>query len=686
MARAAETRAAMNAPAIDFNSINAAASSAAHDVLCWLLPGGKFSGPEYIALNPRRNDKTLGSFAINVRSGVWSDFATGEKGGDYVSLVAYIRGCSQGDAARELADKLRVLLRIAVAASSTSASRASSETAKIYNYGDEGPPRFKGELRHHVYKRNDGKPVKIKIKLKNERYAQLYRVPAGWQMKQPDDYCPVPYVTAGIDRFDREYDQVLWPEGEKDVDELHHKLGLLAFTFGGVGDGLPNDIAQDLEGRDIVILADNDDPGRAHAEKKAAVAHAAGASSIKVVHFLELQPKEDVSDFIARGGTREDLMARIDAAPLWKPRQETTIEADDTGIIARRASDIEAEPIDWLWPNRIAIGKLTLFAGDPGLGKSQLTVFLAAVVSTGDEWPCGEGRAKKGSIVLLSAEDDAADTIVPRLMGAGANLNRVHIVEAVKGDNRKGNTTRRMFHLQEDLVRLEALLSKLSDVRLVIIDPITAYLGGIDTHRNSDVRGVLGLVKEMAARCRVAVVAISHWNKSNGGSALNRVTGSGAFVAAARSGYMVAKDPDDDSDTRRLFVPMKNNLGALKNGLVYRVESRSVGNDIPTSAIFWESEKVTRSADEIMAANNPDGDRGARDEAADWLEELLVSGPVDAKEVRSQSEAAGLSWTTVKRAKRRLGIKPERQSDDGSGKGKWVWRLPQDRVQGDQKS
>jgi putative DNA primase/helicase len=103
-----------------------------------------------------------------VRSGVWCDFATGEKGGDYVSLVAYIRGCSQGDAALELADKLRVLPTIAVAASGTSASRASSETAKIYNYGDEGPPRFKNELRRHVYKRNDGKPFKIKLKLRNE--------------------------------------------------------------------------------------------------------------------------------------------------------------------------------------------------------------------------------------------------------------------------------------------------------------------------------------------------------------------------------------------------------------------------------------------------------------------------------------------------------------------------------------
>jgi putative DNA primase/helicase len=264
-----------------------------------------------------------------------------------------------------------------------------------------------------------------------------------------------------------------------------------------------------------------------------------------------------------------------------------------------------------LWPNRIAIGKQTLIAGDPGLGKSQLTAFLTAVVTTGGEWPCGEGRADQGNVVIFSAEDDAADTIVPRLLAAGADRSRVQIAEAVTTSDGKGNTSRRMFHLQDDLARLESLLSKIGDVRLVIIDPITAYLCGVDTHRNSDVRGVLGLVAEMAARHHVAVVVISHWNKSGIGSAVNRVTGSGVFTAAVRAAYMVAKDPDDA--LRCLFIPMKNNLARIDGGLAFRLEQRLVGdnNTIVASAIVWDSERVTLTADEVLAAS----DEGAQSQS-----------------------------------------------------------------------
>jgi putative DNA primase/helicase len=328
-----------------------------------------------------------------------------------------------------------------------------------------------------------------------------------------------------------------------------------------------------------------------------------------------------------------------------------------------------------------------LIAGDPGLGKSQLTAYLAATVSNGGQWPCAEGCALRGSVVIFSAEDDAADTIVPRLIAAGADLRRVHIVEAVTIDDGKGNKSRRMFHLQADLARLEATLSEIGDARLVIIDPITAYLGGVDTHRNSDVRGILGLVAEMAARHRVAVVAISHWNKANVGTAVNRVTGSGAFTAAVRAAFMVAKDPDDSE--RRLFVPMKNNLARTDSGLAFRLEQRLVGDqkEIVASAIIWEGEHVTRTADEILAATNDAGPhRSVKEEAADWLQALLAEGPMAAREIQAQTEAAGLSWATVRRAKDRLGIQPQRQSEGGDGSGKWVWSLPFQGLQDAQKT
>jgi putative DNA primase/helicase len=686
----------MSGPSIDFEGINAAVLRDGRSFVQDLIPGGKFRSLEYIVRNPTRDDQHAGSFSINYKTGVWKDFATGDGGADLISLFASVRGCNQGDAAREMADKFGVPF---LKANGSAAPRplnggSTTEASQIYHWGDNGPPQ-RDEMRRHTYRR-DGIAVRIKIKRSGGGFVNWYRVfldsrPIGWQAKKPEGFQAVPYVTATLNPFDPELrnDRLFWPEGEKDVETLN-KLNLPAFTFGGTGDGLPSNIDHYLKDRHIVILADNDDGGRQHAEKKAAYAQNAGAASVRIVHFPELPPKKDISDFIERGGTIERLNERVDRAPIWRPSSSTDAheaKTEPTSLVIRIASDIQAQPITWLWPNRIAIGKQTLIAGDPGVGKSQLTCCLAAAVTTGGDWPCGEGQAPQGSVVVFSAEDDAADTIVPRLLAAGADLDRVRIVEAVTTDDGKGNKSRRMFHLQADLARLETTLSEIGDVRLVIIDPITAYLGGVDTHRNSDVRGVLGLVAEMAARHHVAVVVISHWNKSGVGSAVNRVTGSGAFTAAVRAAFMVAKDPEDDG--RRLFIPMKNNLARTDGGLAFRLEQRIVGKDqvIVGSAVSWDNERVTRTADEVLAATGIAGIHStALDEATDWLQELLASGPMAAKDIQTQADAAGLSWATIRRAKDRLGIKPVRQSEGGDGNGKWLWALPADRLQGAQKT
>jgi putative DNA primase/helicase len=553
-----------------------------------------------------------------------------------------------------------------------------SSEPKAYSWGNDGPPRRPDE-RRHVYS-SDGVAVRVKIKRSDGRYVNWYRVPSGWQAKKPDDYTAVPYVSAALDPFDSELiaDDILWPEGEKDVDSLSD-LNLPAFTFGGTGDGLPDGINQYLSGRRLVILVDNDEPGRAHAEKKAAAAHAAGAASIKVVHFPELAPKGDVSDFIAQGGTAEQLIHRIDSASPWLPlpatRAKTTVALNSTtaALVSRCAADIAPKKIEWLWPGRLARGKHTCIAGEPGTGKSQLSIAIIAAVTTGGEWPCGEGHAPLGNVIILSAEDGAADTIIPRLMAAGADLTRVHVVSTVRDTDGK----RRTLNLQHDLDLLEKKIAEIGDVALVVVDPVSSYLGKTDSHKNSEVRAVLEPFSEMADRARVAILSITHFSKSGANStnkALHRFIGSIAFTGAPRAAFAVIEDADQEG--RLLLLHAKNNLAKPPQGLAYRIEQCLVGDGIVASRIVWDAEPVTITANEALAADSADPHRSAREEAAEWLRELLADRPLPAKQVRSEADAAGHSWATVKRAKQAGRIEHFREGGTADA-GRWLWRLPE---------
>jgi len=356
------------------------------------------------------------------------------------------------------------------------------------------------------------------------------------------------------------------------------------------------------------------------------------------------------------------------------PSEQSDQTASGPELIARCAADVKPEPVEWLWPGRVALGKLTLIAGEAGLGKSQLSVAVVAAVTTGGPWPCGEGQAPIGSAIVLSAEDGAADTIVPRLIAANANRERVYLVPAVRSED---GTGRRAFNLQVDLALLDRKISEIGDVRLIIIDPISSYLGAkLDSHVNAAVRGVLEPLSEMAARLRVAIVAITHPPKGTGTTAINRFIGSIAFVAAARAAFMVTRDPEDE--IRRLFLPVKNNLAPLGKGLAFRLEQRLVADGIVGSSVAWEREAVTMTADQALQATDAQspekGSAGA--EAEGLLRNALVRGPVAMKDIRSEAKEAGLSWATVRRAKERLGIVVERESHGRDGGGRLTWAMP----------
>jgi hypothetical protein len=313
-----------------------------------------------------------------------------------------------------------------------------------------------------------------------------------------------------------------------------------------------------------------------------------------------------------------------------------------------------------------------MLAGNPGLGKSQVTVSIAAIVSAGATWPVDETQCERGNVVLLSAEDDAEDTIRPRLEAARADLSRVYILGAIVDCYQAdGGEVMRAFNLKTDLNRLAELLTEIGDVALVVIDPVSAYLGDTNSHNNAEIRALLSPLSDLAARHEVAVVCVSHLNKSVGDEALMRVTGSTAFVAAARAAFVVVKDPADEA--RRLLLPLKNNIGNDQSGLAFTVEPATVpsaNGPIETSRVAWEGEAVTVTAEEAMIAQPNEG-RSEMEDAKAFLEDLLTAGSVSSRQVRAQAEAAGYSWATVRRAQKLLKIDAVK---DGL-KGGWRWQL-----------
>ena len=217
-------------------------------------------------------------------------------------------------------------------------------------------------------------------------------------------------------------------------------------------------------------------------------------------------------------------------------------------------------------------GKVTMLAGHPGLGKSQLALAIVSIVTTGGRFPVNGARAECGSAVILSAEDDAEDTIRPRLDAVGADLARCRVVGAVHDRDDTGRDHMRGFSVVDDMPRLATALAEIGDAILVIVDPITAYLGATDSHRNAEVRSALTPLTHLAVEHRVAVLAISHLRKSLEGEAFPRVSGSLAFVAAARAAYVVTRDPANEN--RRWQIV-----------LVSTVDTRFQGKVVQTFAI-----------------------------------------------------------------------------------------------------
>jgi hypothetical protein len=307
-------------------------------------------------------------------------------------------------------------------------------------------------------------------------------------------------------------------------------------------------------------------------------------------------------------------------------RVEKALRPPEERVNLTGLRNMRQEGLNWLWPGRIAVGKLCVIAGDPGLGKSLLSLDIAAHASRGAPWPDESGFAPVTSVLLLSAEDDYVDTIRPRLVAAEADLDRVFAVTGVVSGSGEAETER-MLDIVLDLERLQAAIEEVPPPRLLVVDPISSFLGSACENSNAEIRSLLQPVTKLAKETSTAIVLISHLRKSEG-SNLHRIIGSIAFAAIARSAFLVQPVTSTGGRDRRL-VPVKNNLGSAKAAIRFRVEEHP---SYPQPCIVWGEEEPHEGV-EIQA----DG-RGRPESlslsAVDCIKSRLREGPATMSELR----------------------------------------------------
>ncbi|GAI69308.1 unnamed protein product [marine sediment metagenome] len=457
-------------------------------------------------------------------------------------------------------------------------------------------------------------------------------------------------------------------EGEKDAETLE-RLGLAA-TTNPMGAGKWNpDYNRHCKSRLVMIICDRDEQGEHHGLQVATSLH--GITTETRIAFIDpdLPEHSDVTDLVEKHNwTAKDFSDLIDKTPAFTPKET------GSRIIAQKLSDIEPVPVQWLWFNRFALGKLCLLVGNPGVGKSFASLDIAARISAGNYWPDGDNLpdgsncAPQGSVLILTAEDGLADTVRPRLDKMEADCKNIFAVEGVHIEQEDEQSkswpddkvpVTDSFDLSRDILLLEKKLKELHNVKLIIIDPLSAYYGTkVDTHKNAAIRSVLAPLAELAERYNVCVIGISHLRKSTSEAAIYRVTGSIGQTAAARATWLI--HPDKDNEDRRLLICLKNNLTREKSGLAFQIID---------GRIEYEQTVITDNADDIFRDESEHGPGIQR--AMEFLDGIFIENTSPkAEEIMQKADKAGISYRTLNRAKVKLNIE-SKQYPYG-----WRWEKP----------
>lgn len=383
--------------------------------------------------------------------------------------------------------------------------------------------------------------------------------------------------------------------------------------------------------------------------------------------FDEMQPHQAPP----RPSRKEVRAAALRAAPTFPPLAEVAValkEAPKDKVVLVSGATLKPVPVAWLWKHWLALKKLHILAGMPGQGKTTIAIALAATITIGGKWPDGS-RSIAGNVIFWSGEDDPADTLVPRLAAAGADLSRCYFIT---GAQRHGEVV--PFDPAQHLPMLREQLEAIGGVSLLVVDPVVSAVSG-DSHKNTEVRRALQPLVDLASECNCAILGITHFAKGGQGSdPSQRVVGSVAFTAVARIVMVAAKVKGDDGEDKRVLARSKSNIGPDDGGFEYHLEQIENADGIHASRIAW-GQAVEGSARDLLTDPNDDEGQGDAQDICDMLREALVADcwtPVDT--AQHGLIKAGFSKKQIWSASKKLGV--VRKKGEGGPRDGWYWRLP----------
>ncbi|MFZ2737040.1 MAG: AAA family ATPase [Burkholderiaceae bacterium] len=357
----------------------------------------------------------------------------------------------------------------------------------------------------------------------------------------------------------------------------------------------------------------------------------------------------------------ELMAAKLDAA---QDAMEHTSMGNE--VILINGANLTPLPVRWLWSGWLAKGKLHILAGAPGQGKTTIALNMAATVTIGGRWPDGS-RCEPGNVLIWSGEDDPADTLLPRLMAAGADVSKCYFVSGthINGESQP-------FDPARDMTALERQASLIGGFRLLMVDPVVSVVMG-DSHKNAEVRRSLQPLVDLGSRLDAAVLGITHFSKGGAGSdPAQRVIGSVAFTAVARIVMVAAKTQSKDGEDCRILARGKSNNGPDDGGFEYHIEQTEPLPGIQASYIAW-GDAVTGTARELLAETEESENDISSDELVEMMQtELTADCWTPAKDVFKSLADAGFSKDQVKRAAKRVGVIRQKSGMTGG----WYWRLP----------